>query len=157
MHASTLNLFTITEVELIYRNKIKKSDRPKVKTSRDAYNLFIQSWDHNKIDLLEEFKILLLDRNNACMGISNIAQGGVSACIVDPKIIFSTALKAKASGIILAHNHPSGNLNPSQNDLDLTAKLSSGAKLLEMAILDHLIVTDFGYHSMSDEGTMPRP
>lgn len=157
MQATTLNLFTITEVELIYRNKLKKTDRPKIKSSMDAYNLLIQSWDHNKIDLLEEFKILLLDRNNACMGISNIAQGGVSACVVDPKIIFSTALKAKASGLIIAHNHPSGNLIPSQSDIDLTTKLHAGARLLEMAILDHLIVTDIGYHSMADEGTMPLP
>ena len=157
MQATIVNLFTITEVELIYRNKLKKADRPRIKSSLDAYNLLIHSWDQNKIDLLEEFKILLLDRNNACMGISNIAQGGVSACVVDPKIIFSTALKAKASGIILAHNHPSGNLFPSQNDFDLTAKLYAGAKLLEMAVLDHLVVTDVGYHSMADEGTMPRP
>jgi DNA repair protein RadC len=157
MQANTLNLFTITEVELIYRNKLKKADRPIVKTSNDAYNLLIQSWDHNKIELLEEFKVLLLDRNNACMGISHIAQGGVSTCIVDPKIIFSTALKAKASGIILAHNHPSGNLIPSQSDFDLTSKLKAGGKLLEISVLDHLVITDFGYHSMADEGTMPHP
>ena len=157
MSTSPMNLFTITEVEIIYRNKLKSSERPKVTTSKDAYDLLLRSWNHNKIELLEEFKILLLDRNNKCLGISHIAQGGVSACIVDPKIVFSTALKSKASGIILAHNHPSGNLSPSTHDLSLTDKLSKGARLLEMSILDHLIVTESGYYSFADEGQMPHP
>jgi DNA repair protein RadC len=151
------SLFSITEVELIYRNKRKSHERPKVKTSTDAYELLINAWDMNRIELLEEFKILLLDRNSSCLGLSNISTGGVSACLVDPKIIFSTALKAKASAMILAHNHPSGNLAPSSNDFDLTRKLKEGGKLLEISVLDHLIVTNHGYFSMADEGEMPHP
>jgi len=67
--------------------------------------VLLQAWDHNKIELVEQFYILLLDRGNASLGISNILMGGVSSCIVDPKIVFATALKTRASGIILAHNH----------------------------------------------------
>jgi DNA repair protein RadC len=155
MKAKIADLFSITEVELVYRNKQKSSERHKIKTSSNAYDLLINAWDMNRIELLEEFKILLLDRNNNCLGISNIATGGVSACLVDPKIVFSTALKAKASALILAHNHPSGNLTPSSNDLDLTRKLKDGGRLLEISVLDHLVVTSQGYYSLADEGLMP--
>ncbi len=155
MKAKIADLFSVTEVELIYRNKRSPNERPKIKTSTNAYDLLINAWDMNRIELLEEFKILLLDRNSSCLGISNVATGGVSACFVDPKIIFSTALKAKASALILAHNHPSGNLIPSSNDHDLTRKLKDGGRLLEISVLDHLIVTSQGYYSIADEGLMP--
>lgn len=106
----------------------------------------------NKIDLVEQFNILLLDRNNACLGLSNISTGGVSACIVDPKIVFAVALKARAAGMILAHNHPSGNLNPSDADNQLTQRLIKGGQLLDVPILDHLIVSPRGYFSFTDNG-----
>lgn len=72
--------------------------------------------------------------------------------MADPKIIFSVALKAMASGIIVAHNHPSGNLNPSQTDLDLTKKMKEGGKFLELQLLDHVIISSEGYYSFADEG-----
>ncbi|MEP7169622.1 MAG: JAB domain-containing protein [Bacteroidota bacterium] len=156
MHTeSTPTLFSVTEVELIYRNKTKPSNRRRITTSKDAYDLLLMSWEMNKIELIEQFKILLLDRSNSCIGISNVSIGGVSSCVVDPKIIFATALKARASGLILAHNHPSGNLKPSSSDIDLTKKLNQGGKFLEIEILDHLIVTPENYYSMADEGLMP--
>ncbi len=148
------NLFAVTEVELTYRNKIRATDRPKITKSSDAYDLFMRVWDMNKIQLLEQFKIMLLDRGNACMGISNVATGGVSACVVDPKIVFSTALKARASGLVLAHNHPSGNLKPSIEDKALTKKFMEAGKLLDIAILDHVIVTPHSFYSMADDGLM---
>lgn len=148
-------LFSLTEVELIYRNKVKACDRPIVQTSASAYNVLLNAWDMNKIELLEEFMILLLDRSNHCLGISKISQGGVSACMVDPKILFATGLKSRASGIILAHNHPSGVVQPSKADIDLTSKIKAGGKLLEISVLDHLIVTPHNYYSFADEGMMP--
>jgi DNA repair protein RadC len=147
--------FRVAEVELCYKNKIKASDRPKVKSAQDAFDLLIETWNMNRLDLAEEFKILLLDRSHKCLGISSVAIGGVSACLVDPKIVFATALKSKASSIILCHNHPSGNLSPSPQDIELTRKIASGGKLLEISILDHLIVTSNGYYSMSNEGIFP--
>lgn len=144
--------YNVTEVELSYRNKVKAKDRPKVKGSSDAYEILKQAWDMNKIDLQEEFKILMLDRAGHCLGIASIASGSMSACVVDPKLIFVTALKAKSSSIILAHNHPSGNFNASDEDERLTRRLSEAGNLLEIAILDHLIMTSDGYKSMADDG-----
>ncbi|WP_276366219.1 JAB domain-containing protein [Chryseolinea sp. H1M3-3] len=147
----------VTEVELIYRGKTKVSERPKITCSREAHNLFQRSWDINRIELVEQFKILLLDRRNACIGIAEISTGGIAGCVADPKIIFATALKARASGIILAHNHPSGNLAPSQADIELTKKLVYAGNMLDLVVPDHLIETKEGYYSFSDQGMMPSP
>ncbi len=104
------------------------------------------------MELREEFKILLLNRANKVLGLVNISTGGVSGTVSDPKIIFASALKANASGIILAHNHPSGNLKPSEADLNLTNKVKKAGQLLEIAVLDHIILTSEQYFSMADEG-----
>ncbi|MBK7856658.1 MAG: JAB domain-containing protein [Bacteroidetes bacterium] len=155
MLQQSTNLFSVTEVELTYRNKSKASERRQIITSKDAYDLLIQSWDMNKIDLVEQFKIILLDRRNSCMGVSTISTGGVTGVVVDPKIIFATALKARATGLVLAHNHPSGNLKPSSEDLSLTKKLKQGGGFLDISIFDHLILTTESYASFADEGLMP--
>jgi DNA repair protein RadC len=146
------SLFSVSEVELIYRNKINPNDRPRVTEVRHAYDILLSAWDMNKIELIEQFHILLLDRGNKCLGISKISTGGISACLVDPKIVFATALKAKASGLIMAHNHPSGSLTPSTADIDLTKKLREGAKLLDLNVMDHLIVTPRDYYSFASDG-----
>lgn len=149
--------FIVSEVDIIYRNQVPYNERIRIKQSYTAFQILRQSWDENKIELLEQFKILLLDRKSNCLGISEISTGGISSCIVDPKIVFATALKAKASGLILAHNHPSGNLVASEADLALTKKLTDGGKLLDIAIIDHIIITAQNYYSFSDNGDMPMP
>ncbi len=149
------HLFSVTEVELVYRNKIKPEERPKVRHSSNAYDLLLAAWDMNKIELVEQFMILLLDRSNACLGISLVSTGAISACLVDPKIIFATALKARASSIVLAHNHPSGNMRPSQADISLTQKIVLGGKYLDIGVPDHLLISPTGYYSFGDEGLMP--
>jgi DNA repair protein RadC len=108
--------------------------------------------DSGKIELLEEFKMILLNRNNRVLGMINISQGGMSGTVADPKLIFVAALKAAASYIILAHNHPSGNLKPSTEDIRLTKKLVDGGKLLDLLVGDHLIITNEGFYSFCDEG-----
>ncbi len=150
-------LYKISEVELVYRTKVKASERPAVNTSGDAYNILMQYWDENKIELLEQFKILLLNRASRVIGISDISTGGVAGTVVDPKIVFSTALKANASSIILAHNHPSGNLQPSKEDNAVTSKMREAGSFLDLRVLDHLIVTKDGYYSYADEGTLCMP
>lgn len=95
---------------------------------------------------------MILNRAQKVLGICEISQGGSSGTVADPKIIFALALKANASGIIVSHNHPSGNLRPSQADIDLTKKLKEGGKFLELQLLDHVIVTSEGYYSFADEG-----
>jgi DNA repair protein RadC len=149
------SLFKIAEIQIVYRNKVGVKDRPKITGSRDANSILRSVWDMNRIELLEQFKLMLMDRRNACIGISDIATGGIAGCVVDPKIIFATALKARASGIIMAHNHPSGNLTPSQADIDLTRKMKEAGKLLEISVLDHLIMTSESYYSFADEGLIP--
>lgn len=148
------NTFMVAEVEVTYRPKFRAQERPKITTSEQAYNLFLSRWSKGKIELLEEFKILLLNRNSRVLGIADISQGGVSGTVVDPKIIFAISLKANASSIILCHNHPSGNLKPSDADIVLTRKMIEGGRLLDIVIWDHLIVNGESYYSFADRGMM---
>jgi DNA repair protein RadC len=93
----------IAEVELVYKSNIKASLRPTLSSSNDVYELFLQSWDENKIELQEQFKMLMLNRANKVVGIFEVSSGGVTGTIADPKLIFMAALKANACMIILAH------------------------------------------------------
>lgn len=154
-HNTIADEFRVAEVELIYKNKRPYNERLAVRSSKDAFQLLRAAWDLNKMDLQEQFKILLLDTANRCLGISNISTGGIAGCIIDPRLVFSTALKAKASSLILAHNHPSGNLTPSTSDVRLTERLIEGGKILEIAVSDHIIMTTGAYCSLSDDGLIP--
>ncbi|MBL7872026.1 MAG: JAB domain-containing protein [Cyclobacteriaceae bacterium] len=145
-------LYQVAEIQLTYKSNVKPSLRPKINTSRDAYNILLENWDDSKIEFIEQFKVILLNRANKVLGIVEISTGGVSGTVADPKVILGAALKAAASGFIMAHNHPSGNLTPSQTDIDLTRKLKEGGRFLEIQLLDHVIVTTEGYYSFADEG-----
>jgi len=101
---SQSELLQVAEVEITYRPKFKVSERPQISRSQDAYRILIQEWDSGKIELLEEFKILLLNRRNRVLGIVKVSSGGFSGTVADPKVIFTAGLKACASGIILCHN-----------------------------------------------------
>ena len=142
----------IAEVELIYKSKVKASERPKISHSRDAYVIFKGNWDENKIELQEQFKVMLLNRANKVLGIYEVSTGGMTGTVADPRLIFAAALKTSATSIMLVHNHPSGNLKPSKQDEELTYKIKEGAKLLDIVLLDHLIISNEGYLSMQDEG-----
>lgn len=146
--------FQVAEIQLVYKSNVKPSERIKISTSRDARDVFMQSWDDTKLELVEQFKILLTNRVNKILGIFEVSTGGVSGTVADPKLIFAAALKAAACGIILAHNHPSGNLQPSQADINLTRKIKEAGKLLEIQCLDHFILTSEGYYSFADEGLL---
>jgi DNA repair protein RadC len=143
---------TIREIKLSYsKNGIENI---KITGSESAYKLLLDNWDMDTIELQEEFKVLLLNRANHVLGIYPLSKGGVSGTIVDAKLLLASAIKANASGIIIAHNHPSGNLKPSESDNRLTRKVKEGAKLLDITLLDHLVLTKIGYHSYSDEGNL---
>ncbi|HKG08306.1 MAG TPA: JAB domain-containing protein [Pedobacter sp.] len=148
------NYYNVAEVQLTYKPNYKPSERPEVSTSKQAYDIFIAHWAMGRIELIEEFKILLLNRRNKVLGLVDISVGGISATYVDAKVIFAVALKSGASGVILCHNHPSQELQPSQADIALTRKLQEGGKLLDILILDHLIVSGDGYYSFSDGGVI---
>lgn len=133
------------------RKEVTTEEKPKITGSKDIYDLL-------KADLLdiqhEAFWIVLLNRANRVIKKHQISQGGVAGTVADPKLIFKIALEELASGIVLAHNHPSGNLNASQADIDLTKKLKESGKLLEIQVLDHLIIAGKKYLSFADEGLM---
>jgi DNA repair protein RadC len=145
-------LYQVAEIQLIYKSNVKPSLRPKIDGSRDAFNILKESWDESRIELVEQFKVMLTNRANKVLGILEVSTGGISGTVADPKLIFAAGIKAGASGFIVAHNHPSGNLKPSQADIELTKKLREGGKYLEIQLLDHLIITTEGYYSFADEG-----
>ncbi len=145
---------SVSEIEITYKSKIKAADRPQVKHSSDCYQLFLQTWDDGKLDLIEQFKMMLLNRNNRVLGILEISTGGMTTTVVDPKIIFGAALKAAACAIVLCHSHPSGSLRPSASDEQLTAELSKAAKYIDIRMLDHIILTRDNYFSFADNGML---
>lgn len=144
----------VAEIQLTYKSNVKPSQRPKITSSRDACDILKSSWNDSTIELFEEFKVIFTNRANKVLGIMEVSIGGMSGTVADPKLIFIAALKAGATGIIVSHNHPSGNLTPSQADIQLTRKIKDGGKLLEIQLLDHIIVTSEGYYSFADEGIL---
>ncbi|HLV24338.1 MAG TPA: JAB domain-containing protein [Moheibacter sp.] len=151
---SISELYKVTEVELIYRTDSSFNERHKISNTEDAHNILRQNWDENKIELLEQAKILLLNRAMQVLGIYNLSSGGTSGTVVDAKQIFAVALKANASAIILAHNHPSGNLTPSDADKKITEKICKGGKFLDIEVLDHIIITKNQYYSFADSNNL---
>jgi DNA repair protein RadC len=149
-----LRFENLSEVELSYKYKVKPSSLPQITSSADAYDLLVSIWQVNKIEYVEEFKIILLNKSNRVLGWFKVSSGGVSGTVADPRIIFQTALLSNASGIILAHNHPSGNIFPSEPDIQLTKKMKEAGKVLEIPVLDHLIITSESYYSFADEGKL---
>ncbi|MFA6072032.1 MAG: JAB domain-containing protein [Janthinobacterium sp.] len=145
------NLFQVSEIKVSYLPKFKAYERPKVTTSKEAYEILLNNWDHGMIEMREQMKVLLLNRANNVLGIFDVSTGGQAGTICDPKIVFATALKANSSSLILAHNHPSGNLKPSSQDIHITRKLVEAGKMLDLFVADHLIVTKRGYYSFGDE------
>lgn len=141
----------VSEVRLVYESKVKPEERPQICSSRDAYWIFEANWS-DQMALREEFNMLLLDRSNRVMAFSSLFKGGVSATVVDLRLAFTTALKARASSMIIAHCHPSGNLKPSTADIELTKKFKQAGKILDIRLVDHLILAPQGeFYSFADE------
>lgn len=133
------------------RKELDPEEKPKITGSKDAFEIVrgnLQDIPH------EEFWIVLVNRANRVIRKHQISQGGVAGTVADPKMIFKVAIEELASGIILAHNHPSGNLTASQADVDLTKKMKEAGKLLEIQVLDHIIVAGQKYFSFADEGML---
>lgn len=142
----------VAALELGRRRKdLEQEEKPKITSSKDAFEML-------RGDLMdlphEEFWVLLMNRANRVYKKKRVSEGGVSGTVADPKIIFKMALEELATGVIVAHNHPSGNLKASQSDVDLTRKLKEAGKFLEIQLLDHLIIAGNKYYSFADEGMM---
>ncbi|WP_233603240.1 JAB domain-containing protein [Pedobacter sp. KBW06] len=148
------NLYNVSQIELTYKPKVKASERPVIKCMEDVYGIFMQCWDKGKIELIEEFKMIVLDKGSAVLGVINISSGGMDSVIVDHRIVVTAAILAKASGVILAHNHPSSRLFPSERDIALTKTIKKAAASLNVAVVDHLIVTESGYYSFANKGLL---
>jgi len=140
----------LTALELGKRRKIEEVvDRKKIQSSKDVYEIFGSLLG----DLpFEEFWVLLLNRSNSIIDKIKISQGGISGTVTDVRIILKTALDKMASGIILCHNHPSGNLKPSETDNAITQKIKEAGKLMDINVLDHIIVSEKSFFSFADEG-----
>lgn len=144
----------VAEVELVYRSKVKASERPQIVSSKDAYELFLALWEEGKLDLVEQFKVLFLNRANKVLCVYNVSSGGITGTVADPRLIYAAALKVNAVSLVLCHNHPSGNLKPSRADELLTEKIKGAGAFLDIKVLDHLVVSSEGYYSFADEGLL---
>ncbi|KAF0198397.1 MAG: DNA repair protein [Bacteroidetes bacterium] len=145
----------IAEVKLSYIPAKDVDKNPIVSNSRQVFEVFYNFWDLSQIAYRESFKVMLLNRANKVIGIMNVSEGGQAGTVADPKMILQSAILSHAASLILCHNHPSGNLTPSEADRKLTRKIKEGAAFLDLPVLDHLIIgTDGKYYSFADEGTL---
>lgn len=154
METTNQNWQMVSEIELVYKSRIKASERPQIKSSKEAYNLLRSTWDQGKIEYFEQFKILFLNHSFKVLGLYEMSSGGITGTIVDLRMIFSAALKANATSIMIAHNHPSGNTRPSDADKHMTAKIRQAGELLDIKLMDHIIITSESYYSFIDNGAL---
>ena len=136
--------------EIKIKVTLSMGDTVKINNSTDAYNVFKDLFDPNTIVWSEEMILLALNRNNEVYAWRRVSSGGTTGTVCDPKVIFSILLNCGASAFILAHNHPSGALIPSKQDIDITQKLKDGGEILDINLLDHLIIGHDNYYSMGD-------
>jgi DNA repair protein RadC len=143
----------VAALELGRRRRETSAQAPikKITSSKDAYHALVADLEFL---LVEEFWILLLDRSNQIIKKINISKGGISGTVADAKVIFKYAIEHSASGIVLCHNHPSGNLQPSQADRDITKSMKAGGLNLDITVHDHIIIAGNAYLSFADEGYM---
>ncbi len=149
---------SVQQLKTFSRAKIcrRKWGNGSIAVTRDAQKIFFDSWNQNTIEHKESFKMLLLNRANKVLGITTISEGGLSGTVTDVRLIYQYAIKGNASGIIVAHNHPSGNINSSESDQKITQKIKEAGNLLDIQLLDHIIITPEReiYRSFADEGQL---
>lgn len=144
--------YTVGEVELSYKPKFKNLH--KIVCSEDAYRYLLPTYKEGTICYKEYFKVLFLNQSNQVLGYTLISEGGITETSVDVRVILQAALLSNSVALVLAHNHPSGNLKPSRQDMEITKQVKNAAQLMRITVLDHLILTDAGYYSFSDEGEL---
>ncbi len=140
------------EIQVSYPGPDFITTAHQISSSHDAYELCMNIWNDETIALYEEFVVIYLNQNNRVIGYRLIGRGSTNACVVNVKLLIWLGLSCNCTSLILAHNHPSGNLEPSNNDVILTKKIQKAAELFEIKVLDHLIITTERYYSFSDEG-----
>ena len=144
--------YTVGEVELTYKSTSRS--RSKIYSSEDAYKILLPTYKEGTICYKEYFKVLLLSQSNQVLGYTLISEGGITETCADVRVILQAALLTNSVALVLAHNHPSGNLKPSRQDMEITKQVKEAAKLMRISVIDHLILTDAGYYSFADEGQL---
>lgn len=143
----------VSEIEISYKPAI--GSKPEVKCSTDAYLILKEYFPENQIALKEYFIVMYLNQANRVIGVQKLSIGGLTSAVADVRLLFGTALKILATGIVISHNHPSGNTRPSLQDSNLTKQVKEAGELLDIKLLDHLIITpDDKYISMADNGDL---
>ena len=148
-----LNPHRPPNIRIVYSRNQNAKDRPKISSSRDVNNWFRKIWS-KQIEIREEMYVIFLNRNNQILGYHKLSMGGINGTVSDVRLLYSVALKSLASAVILAHNHPSGNVKPSSADIEITKKIKKAGELLNINLLDHLIITYDSYYSFADEGIL---
>lgn len=149
LRAKTLT--TIPQLSLMYDKKLNLADCPSVHNSKESYHLLRDNWNA-QINYVEDCYILLIGANYRVKGMYHVSKGGTSTTTIDFKVIFAAAVSGGAEFIIFAHNHPGGNLQPSQADIKTTATLVKAGAIMHIPIFDHLIISSKGYYSFADAG-----
>jgi DNA repair protein RadC len=144
----------VPEFEISLKFKGKKSELKQIRGSYDAAEVCRMCFDEGKIEWVEEFIVIALNRANKVIGFYKVSSGGLAGTVADPRVIFQFALLSSANSLIISHNHPSGNLNPSSSDIDITKKIRDAGKMLDISLLDHIIISDEGHLSFADEGLL---
>ena len=144
--------YTVGEVELSYKPKFKSLHQ--VTCSEDAYRYLLPTYKEGTICYKEYFKVLFLNQAKQVLGYTLISEGGITETSVDVRVILQAALLTNSVAIILAHNHPSGNLKPSRQDMEITKQVRDAAQFMRIKVLDHIILTDTKYYSFADEGIL---
>lgn len=146
--------FSIAEINISYNHR-NSFNNPKVKSSNDSYLILKEFMDEGTLALQEQFYTVYLNHGHKVIGVCCISKGGINFTTVDVRLVLGIGLKAGCSSIILAHNHPSGNLTPSEEDKRITTKIKAAALLMDIKVIDHIIITpDDSYFSFSDEGLL---
>lgn len=138
----------ISEIQVSYYPNIL--NKIKITSSKILEEVLRGNWNPGSISLFEEFKAILLNNSNQTIGIVKLGEGNNKSTVIDFKRLFQVVLKTNAANIILAHNHPSGSLKPSQADIEITTKVKKGCDLLDVKLLDHVILTSESYYSFAD-------
>lgn len=137
-----------------YSDEVKQSDLHKVSSSFEASEILRKCYNQDTFFMQEQFIILMLNQSNKVIGFYPLSKGGLTSTVVDVRLIFSTAINTFATAIIISHNHPSGNKQPSKNDESITKKIKEAGELLDIKLFDHIILTDESYYSFADEGIL---
>lgn len=144
--------YRVAEVELTYKNRVPKKDRKQILDSYTAYKVLKDNFSDETIDYRETFKVLYMNQGCQVLGCFTISEGGITNTLADVRMILQGALLTNAVAMVLAHNHPSGSTRPSRQDDELTRKVVDAARLLDIKVADHIILTSEDFYSYNDEG-----